>query len=125
MEMAFYTSGQLSLQWPYCPKKNASAPWGNGRRLCGNPGDGGIARVRWVNPAQERLFPFNAAQFQRKRIPIGIGELPTNLCYNVGKLGLSAMLSGLSKEVADCYRRAAERQELAKLATNEKDRVSS
>jgi hypothetical protein len=32
------------------------------------------------------------------------------------------MLSGLSEIVADCYRRAAECQELARLATNEKDR---
>lgn len=32
------------------------------------------------------------------------------------------MLSGLSEVVADCYRRAAEAQELARLATNERDR---
>jgi hypothetical protein len=32
------------------------------------------------------------------------------------------MLSGLSEQVADCYRRAAECHELARLATNEKDR---
>lgn len=32
------------------------------------------------------------------------------------------MLSRLSKDVADCYRQAAECQQLAKLATDEKDR---
>lgn len=32
------------------------------------------------------------------------------------------MLSGLSADVADCYRRAAECQELARLATDERDR---
>ena len=34
----------------------------------------------------------------------------------------TAMLAGLSEDVIDCYRRAAECQELARLATNEKDR---
>jgi hypothetical protein len=33
------------------------------------------------------------------------------------------MLSGLSEEAANCYRRAAECRELAKLATNRRDRV--
>lgn len=32
------------------------------------------------------------------------------------------MLSNLSEDVANCYRRAAECQELARLATNDKDR---
>jgi hypothetical protein len=32
------------------------------------------------------------------------------------------MLSGFSEQVADCYRRAAECHELARLAINEKDR---
>ena len=32
------------------------------------------------------------------------------------------MLTSLSEDVADCYRRAAECQELARLATNDKDR---
>jgi hypothetical protein len=32
------------------------------------------------------------------------------------------MLSGLSPDAADCYRRAAECQELARLATNDTDR---
>src|SRR5689334_16232270 len=32
------------------------------------------------------------------------------------------MLSNLSEEATDCYRRAAECQELARLATNERDR---
>jgi 7-keto-8-aminopelargonate synthetase-like enzyme len=34
----------------------------------------------------------------------------------------TAMLAGLSEDVADCYRRAAESHELARLATNETDR---
>jgi len=33
-----------------------------------------------------------------------------------------AMLSGLSEQVANCYRRAAECRELARLAANEEDR---
>ena len=40
----------------------------------------------------------------------------------VGRTGVVAMLSGLSPDVADCYRRAAECQELAQLATTDRDR---
>src|SRR5215813_8411823 len=68
-----WRSGDVLVLNALTPKKNASAPWGDGRRLTrlgGIGGDGGIAGFGWLTPLKQTCSVFRELSFVRNHLPL-------------------------------------------------------